>query len=207
MGDKKYKPSIYFKNSLLQKQLTMDEQTALIIIDIQNDYFEGGAHPLSGSLEASLKAKHVLGYFRKKKLPVIHVQHISTRPGATFLLPGTKGIGIHKNVEPVEGEKVIVKHFPNSFRETDLLDSIKGKHIQHLVICGMMTQMCVDATVRAAKDHGLTCTLLSDACATMDLEIHGQHVLAAEVQKSYLAALSYFYATVVKTNDFLLVHH
>jgi nicotinamidase-related amidase len=184
----------------------MNEHTALILIDIQNDYFEGGTHTLANSVEASLKAKQALEYFRSKKLPVIHVQHIATRAGATFFLPDTRGAEIHANVQPLATEKVVVKHFPNSFRETDLLEYLKQHHITNLVVCGMMTQMCVDATIRAAKDHGFTCTLLSDACTTRNMEIHGQQLKAAEVQKAYLAALNYFYAEVIKTDDFLLTH-
>ncbi len=100
-------------------------------------------------------------------------------------------------------EKVIVKHYPNSFRETDLLDHLKSLHITDLVLCGMMTHMCVDATTRAAKDFGLTCTVIGDACATKNMEINGQMVKAIDVQNSFLAALNYFYSTVVTTKDYL----
>ncbi len=171
-------------------------KTALILIDIQNDYFEGGANPLVGSLEASLRARALLEDFRARALPVVHVRHLSTRPGSTFFIPGTPGAEIHANVAPVAGEKVIEKNFPNSFRDTDLLDHLHSEGITDLVICGMMTHMCVDATVRAAKDFGFSCTLIGDACATKDLEIGGRSVAAADVQTAFLAALNYFYATV-----------
>ncbi|MCL1941975.1 MAG: cysteine hydrolase [Candidatus Azobacteroides sp.] len=181
----------------------MKTQKALIIIDIQNDYFEGGANPLIGSLEASVNAKTLLKDFREKSLPVIHVQHSSTRAGSTFFIPNTKGVEIHENVMPVSGEKVIAKNFPNSFRETDLLDYLKSNNITDLVICGMMTHMCVDATTRAAKDFGFTCVVIGDACATRDLDIQGESVAAGEVQKSFLAALNYFYSTVINTQEYL----
>ncbi len=171
-------------------------KTALILIDIQNDYFEGGANPLVGSREASLRAKALLEDFRARALSVVHVRHLSTRPGSTFFIPGTPGAEIHANVAPVAGEKVIEKNFPNSFRDTDLLDHLHSEGITDLVICGMMTHMCVDATVRAAKDFGFSCTLIGDACATKDLEIGGRSVAAADVQTAFLAALNYFYATV-----------
>ncbi len=169
---------------------------ALIIIDIQNDYFEGGANPLVGSREASLRARALLEDFRSRKLPVVHIRHLSTRPGSTFFIPGTHGSEIHENVAPVASEKVIEKNFPNSFRDTDLLDHLRGEDVTDLVLCGMMTHMCVDATVRAAKDFGFSCTLIGDACATKDLEIGGRTVPAADVQTAFLAALNYFYATV-----------
>ena len=181
----------------------METKKALIIIDIQNDYFEGGANPLIGSVEANRNAKTLLKDFREKSLPVIHIQHFSTRAGSTFFIPNTIGIEIHENVVPISGEKVITKNYPNSFRETDLLDYLKSNNITDLVICGMMTHMCVDATTRAAKDFGFTCVIIGDACTTRDLEIQGKSVLADEVQKSFLAALNYFYSTVKNTQEYL----
>jgi nicotinamidase-related amidase len=176
---------------------------ALIIIDIQNDYFENGKMPLIGPVEASLNAKLILEQFRKEKQQVFHIQHISVRPNSTFLLPVTKGQEIHENVRPIEGEKVIVKHFPNGFRETELLEDLKSKKITDLVICGMMTHMCVDATVRAAKDYGFNCTLIGDACATRDLKLNGAIVKSEDVHSSFLAALGSFYAQVITTKEYL----
>lgn len=186
-----------------QGQSSQNMKTALIIIDIQNDYFANGTNPLAGSDKAGNNAKLILESFRAGNLPVIHVQHIATNSTATFFLPGTKGAEIHNYVKPSGQEKVIVKHYPNSFRETELLDYLKGKNITDLVICGMMTHMCVDATVRAANDFGFNIVLIGDACATRDLEINGQIVKAEEVQKSFLAALNYSYATVKSTNQYL----
>ena len=179
--------------------------TALLLIDIQNDYFDGGANPLSGSDAASLNAQKLLARFRANSLPIVHIQHHATRPGSTFFVPNTKGAEIHPNVAPLATatEKLITKHYPNSFRETGLLAHLKTQNITRLVICGMMTHVCVDATVRAAKDHGFDITLISDACATRNLEIQGQPVAAPEVQKSFLAALAYFYATVQTTAEYL----
>ena len=141
--------------------------------------------------------------FRKEKLPVIHIQHQSTRPEATFFIPETQGVEIHENVKPIAGEKIIVKHFPNSFRETELITTLEEMGVKKLVICGMMTHMCVDATTRAAKDFGLECIVIGDACATKDLEINGEQVKAKEVQKSFLAAFNYFYSEVLTTEKFL----
>jgi nicotinamidase-related amidase len=179
--------------------------TALILIDIQNDYFEHGAMALVGSDKASYNAKLVLERFRANKLPIIHVQHIATKPTATFFLPNTPGAEIHNDVKPAGKEKIIVKHYPNSFRETELLAYLKAEGITDLVICGMMSHMCVDATVRAAKDYGYTITLVGDACATKDLELEGQAVKAAEVQLSFLSALNFTYATVVTASNYLQV--
>ena len=180
------------------------QQKALVIIDIHNDYFTGGNMPLVGSDEAVLNAKSVLEQFRKEGLPIIHIQHISDRPGSTFFVPGTQGVEIHSEVAPLSSEKIITKHFPNSFRETELLEYLKEQGISDLVICGMMTSMCVDATTRAAKDFGYNCTVIGDACAAPNLEINGKIVTGENVHNAFLAALNYFYATVVNAKDYKL---
>ena len=178
-------------------------KTALLLIDIQNDYFQGGKNPLFGSEQASIKARRVLDKFRSQGQLVIHIQHLSTRPEATFFIPNTDGSKIHDDVKPLANEKVILKNYPNSFRETELLDYLKENNIEHLVIAGMMTHMCIDATTRAAKDFNFTIELLSDACATKDLNIDGISVKAKDVQTSFLAALDYFYADVKTTANYL----
>lgn len=165
---------------------------ALLIVDIQNDYFPGGAMELAGSEEAAGNAAKVLREFRRRGWPIIHVQHVSVQPGATFFLPNTPGLEIHASVAPREGETVFQKHYPNCFRETPLLDHLRNQDIRQLVVVGMMTHMCVDTTVRAAFDLGLECTLIQDACATRVLSFSGVTVAAEQVQASYLAALGTF---------------
>lgn len=170
--------------------------TALLLIDIQNDYFPGGAMELAGSREAGQRAAVLLTAFRSRALPAIHVQHVSTRPGATFFLPDTRGVEIHECVAPQTGETIIRKHFPNSFRETALLDHLRGRKIDTLVIGGMMTHMCVDTTVRAAFDLGFVCRLAHDACATRALAFGGATVAAADVQTAFIASLNGLFAKV-----------
>lgn len=177
--------------------------TALILIDIQNDYFPGGKMELSESLAASLKARDLLSFFRKNRLPVVHVRHVSTRPGATFFLPGTEGAEIHENVEPLSTETVLEKNFPNSFRQTLLLDHLRENGITRLVIAGMMTHMCVEASTRAAFDLGFECTLIHDACATRSLSFGNTAVPAEHVQTATLAALSGIYAKVMACDEFI----
>lgn len=78
--------------------------TALLLIDIQNDYFPGGAWELSHADEAAAQARLALGRFREQHRPVFHVRHINTRPGAAFFLPDTPGSEIHGAVKPLDGE-------------------------------------------------------------------------------------------------------
>lgn len=176
---------------------------ALIVIDIQNDYFENGAIELVEPVEASLKARKIIDFFRGKDLPIVHIQHLSADPDMPIFVPGTFGSEIHESVKPLEGEKVIQKYYPNSFRETDLLDFLKANEVSEVVITGMMTHMCVDATTRAAKDFGFDCTVIADTCASRDLEINGKIVKAEDVQNAFLSALTFFYAKVEKTDEFL----
>lgn len=187
-----------------QQQKT--EHTALLIIDVQNDYFPGGKMTLEKSVQAAENTRRILEYFRNNHLPVIHIQHISTNEGAAFFLPGTDGAKINHLVLPEKDEKVIVKHFPNSFRETDLLNCLQSKNIENLVITGMMTDVCVESTTRAAFDFGFTNIIIGDATATGNRELNGEVIKAEEVQRSFLAgisALGNLYALVMNTNEFL----
>ena len=176
---------------------------ALLLIDIQKEYFENGALELENPIAASENAKKLLEHFRKEKGNIIHVQHISGED-APFFVAGTKGVEIHENVKPLVGEKVITKQFPNSFRGTDLLEYLQSNKITHLVIAGMMTHMCIDAGTRAAFDYGFECTVIGDACATMNLQINGHEVKATDVHNAFLAALEFFYAKITTTENYLL---
>jgi nicotinamidase-related amidase len=182
-------------------------KTALILIDIQNDYFPNGTMELEGSVEASLRAKEVLRFFRNKELPVVHIQHIAVESRATFFLPDTVGVNIHKNVQPLPNELIIQKHYPNSFRETPLLDYLNKDQIRRLVICGMMTHMCVDAATRAAFDYGFRCIVLHDACATRSLLFKNRIIPAKHVHEAFLAALGSAYAQVMSVEEFLSKRH
>jgi nicotinamidase-related amidase len=174
---------------------------ALLIIDIQNDYFPGGTMTLVGADAAAAKAAKLLGAFRNKKLPVFHVQHLSVRPGATFFLPNTNGAEIHETVRPLAGETLIQKNFPNAFRETKLLEQLRAAKVEKLVIAGMMTHMCVDTSTRAASDLGFACSLAHDACATKELAFNGTKVAAEQVQLLYMAGLNGAFAKVQSADE------
>jgi len=173
----------------------------LLLVDLQNDYFPGGKMELAGIEDAAENAQLLLNEFRKKELPVVHIQHISLPPNTFFFLPETDGAKINKRVAPQEGEIVVRKNYPNSFRNTSLLEILKDARIEKLVICGAMSHMCIDATVRAAFDLGFNCSVAEDACATMNLIFHNKVIKAAEVHASFMAALSFPYAGVLLTKD------
>lgn len=169
---------------------------ALVVVDIQNDYFPGGANPLDRPEAAAAKARSLLDAFRAAGEPVFHVKHVWDAPDALYLRPDTPGGEINAAVAPQPGEQVIEKAFPNSFLETTLDRDLRGAGIDSLVVCGMMTSMCVDATVRAAVDLGYDVSVAHDACATMPLEFDGRRIEAADVHAAFLAALADGYAAV-----------
>jgi len=177
--------------------------TCLILVDIQNDYFPGGNMELVGIEDAAANAQILLNDFRKTISPIIHIQHISARPDATFFLPETNGVRINQLVTPKENETVIVKNFPNSFRSTSLLEILEKDKIVNLVVCGAMSHMCIDATTRAAFDLGFSCIVAEDACATKDLIFKGKTIKASDVHASFMAALSVPYARVISTKEII----
>lgn len=185
-------------NSIIKIENHMKQ--ALIIIDIQNDYFEGRKYPLYHAEEAAFKAKWVLEECRKHDIPVIHIQHINDK-GALFFDKNTRGVEIHDSVKPYANEIVVVKHFPNSFKDTILQKVLSEYDVHQLIIVGMMTHMCIDTTVRAAKDLGYDCVLVADACATRDLIYGDRFVKAEDVQIAFLSALDGKFAKVVETTS------
>jgi len=179
-------------------------KTALLIIDIQKDYFPGGKMELVRPLEAAQKANMLLQCFRDHKQKTVHIQHVALKPDATFFISGDSGTDIHDAVAHFVGEPLVLKHYPNSFRETNLLELLKGWGIERVIITGMMTHMCVDATTRAAADFGFQVIVAEDACATRDLKYGDTTIPADLVHKAFLAALK-SYAQVM-TSEQVIVH-
>ncbi len=179
------------------------KKTALILVDIQNDYFPGGKFEQEGAELSANNAAKTMEKFREQKMPVIHIRHESLKENAGFFQPGTHGAELHDSVTPVEGEKTILKHFPNSFRETDLEQELHSIGVERVVIAGMMTFMCIDATARAANDLGFDVVVLGDACAACSLEFQGVKIPAFRVHAAFLAALEMVYADVVNTDVFI----
>jgi nicotinamidase-related amidase len=177
-------------------------KTALLVIDIQRDYFPGGKFPLVNPENAAKNAYMLLQCFREHSGHHVHIQHISLKPDAAFFIKGDSGSDIHDSVAHFEGEPIVYKHYPNSFRETNLLEMLKGWGIERVVICGMMTHMCVDATTRAAADFGFQVLIAEDACATRDLKYDDTVIPADLVHKSFLAALN-SYGKVMKSEEIL----
>lgn len=175
--------------------------TALLIIDLQNDYFPGGRFPLEGTDAAAAKAGELLALAREAGVGVVHVRHEMAGEDSPFFTRGTPGAEIHASLAPQEGEPVVVKEEVNAFLRTDLDSLLRGKGVSRLVIVGAMSHMCVDAASRAALDLGYEVTLAHDATATLPLAFNGTEVPAPAVQAAMMAALEFAGANVVPASE------
>lgn len=170
---------------------------AVILVDIQNDYFAGGLWPVDDMDRVADAAANVLDAAREAGDLVIHIRHEATSDAAPFFRPGTTGADIHPSVAPLGNESIILKHRPNSFYQTDLQEQLQSAGIRDLTIIGAMTQMCIDATARAARDLGYDVTLVADACGAKAMTFGATALTAEQVQAAFLAALAMSYATVI----------
>jgi nicotinamidase-related amidase len=175
----------------------------LVVIDIQKDYFPGGRMELVGADAAADRAAQLLSAFRASGEPVFHVQHVWDEPDAPFFAPGTEGVRIHPAVEPGDGEPLIVKAHANAFLQTTLEGDLRDAGVDEVVICGMMTSMCVDASARASADLGFATSIAGDACAAPDLRSGDEVIPGATVHKTVLAALGSMVADVRETSELI----
>jgi len=178
----------------------MKKFDTLLIIDMQNDYYSGGRSGLTGIKAAHAHVLNLINQARKEDTEVIFIQHIAPKD-APFFAKGTTGAKLHASLPIKPDDKVITKHQPNSFKDTGLDEYLRQRNYQHLVICGAMTHMCIDTTIRAGYDLGYDITLAGDACATKDLQFEGETIPADQVHHSFLAALNGTFCRVIKTEQ------
>ncbi len=178
-------------------------KSALIVIDVQNDYFPGGKWELHNIEASAANAKHVLEHARSKNETIIHVHHEFQIDNPPFFAPGSHGAEIHPTMTPKDGELTVLKHHVNAFRETNLKELLDEHGITDVTIIGDMSHMCIDAAARAAADFGYNVTVVEDACSSRDLEFNGETIDADNIHKAYMSALSFAYANITKTEEFL----
>ncbi len=176
---------------------------ALILVDIQNDYFPGGRWELDGMQQAASKARVLLDTFRDDVRFTLHVQHVFDLPDPPFFAAGSEGVELHESIAPQADEEVLIKNNANAFRDTNLLEILEMKDIERVVVCGAMSHMCVEATARAAADHDLEVVVVHDACATRAVEFGGQTIPAGDVHTTAMATLSFGYAEVLSLDEYL----
>lgn len=187
------KKILFLFSLLLCLSLNAQNKRALILIDIQNFYYPGGASELHQPEIAGKNAQLVLEHFRKNNELVVHIRH-NFEPGGE----------IHADVQPLDSEKIISKDHVNSFKDTDLLEYLQTNNISELVLVGMQTHMCLEAATRAASDYNFKCTVIEDACATKDLKFGDKIIKAEDVHFSTLSTLK-SYAKVTSIQEFFLL--
>lgn len=194
--------------------------TALLVIDMQNDFVEEGApleFPEGRSILPTLQK--VLDAARSHGIPVIYPAHVHRPGGADMgihrelyppvaageaLVDGQRGGEIHAEIAPQPGELVIKKHRYNSFYATDLEIVLRGLGVDTLVLTGMTTECCVLGTARGALECGFRSVVLADACASCDYPDLGQGPMAAaDMHVAALRIMSLTSSQVIDTDTFL----
>jgi nicotinamidase-related amidase len=177
-------------------------QSVLIIIDVQKAI----DHPSWGkrnNLDAEQNIAKLLARWREQRLPIIHVQHLSTEPNSTYR-PNQEGCDFKKEVMPLAGEKIVQKNATCAFIGTDLENYLRHHGFHHLVITGVITNNSVEATARVAGNLGFDTVVVSDATATFDKQLlSGQWIDAEQVHALSLANLSGEYASIKTTKEIL----
>lgn len=176
---------------------------AVIIVDLQKDYLATGNFALAGIDAAAANAARIVAAARARGDRIVHIHHVSTEADSPLFAPETDGINPIPAVEPQAGDTVIIKNYPNSFRETPLHQTLQADGIEEVVVIGAMSDMCIDATARAAADLGYGLTVVHDACATRDKAFGDTVVPAGQVHATIMAALEFGYGKVTTTAEFV----
>ncbi len=181
---------------------SLDDKTALIIIDVQ-DGLDDPRYGRRSNPDAENNMARLLAAWREKKRPIFHIQHMSTNPNSP-LRPELPGNAIKRIVAPQGDEPVIQKTVNNAFVGTDLEDRLRKKGIQSVVLVGLTAEHCVSATARMAGDLGFTTFVVADAVASHGhTGYNGTHYPAETVHAISLVSLQNEFATILKTDQLL----
>jgi len=175
---------------------------ALLVIDVQNEYFTGKlpiAHP-PGSLDNIVKA---MEQARKSGIPVVVVQHTSPQKDAPVFRKGSEGWNLHPRIAAQAYDHLIEKNLPGSFTGTDLESWLRERKIDTIVIAGYMTQMCCDTTARQAFHVGLAVECLSDATGTLPVSNKAGSVTAEELHRAILVTQAMRFSKVMTTDQWI----
>jgi len=148
---------------------------AILIIDLQNDYFDGGKFPLWNTEKTLENIEKAIEKATDKNIPVILIQHIadSSLGVAPFFNESTEGAEIHPRVlKAASNAKIVIKVFADSFHRTNLEEVLSKFGIEELLVCGMMTQNCVTHTAISKSAEKYNVKILPDCCTTINEPIH-----------------------------------
>jgi nicotinamidase-related amidase len=168
--------------------------STLIMIDCQNTYVRG-VMALDGVAAALDQAAQLLERARSAGIPIIHIKHDSGE-GSPYDVRAEIG-QIAEQVAPAGDETVIVKHFPDSFVQTELDDRLKAVRAHDLLLAGFMTHMCVNSTARGAFNLGYAPTVVASATATRALPGPTGVVSSSALQEASLAAIADLFGIVI----------
>lgn len=179
--------------------------TALLAIDFQNEYFDGRM-PIPDGPAALRQARRLIDWADRHAMPVFHAQHLAPADSPIFA-EGSKAFGIHAELRPAAHHTVLTKATPSAFAGTSLEAELRARGIKTLLLTGLMTHMCVSATAFDAAPRGYQSLIVSDACATRDLDLDqedGGGVLGhRELHRAALRGVSDVVAEVRTTDDVL----
>jgi nicotinamidase-related amidase len=161
---------------------------ALVVIDVQNEYFPGGALPITHPAGHFASILRVLDAAADRKVPVVVVRHGFPNLDAPFFRPGTPGWELHAEVAARPRKHLIDKALPGSFTGTDLEPWLRERGIDTITVAGYMTHMCCDTTARQAAHRGFAVEFLADATGTLPVSNSAGSVTAEELHRSILCA-------------------
>lgn len=150
-------------------------QAALLVIDLQNDYFPNGKFPLWNTEATLNNIKSAISKANEKNIPVIHIQHIAypAMGIAPFFNEGSEGADIHPEIFALApNADVVIKHFADGFEQTNLEEVLQKHGVTELLVTGMMTQNCVTHTAISKAAEKYEVSILMDCCTTVDEMIH-----------------------------------
>jgi len=177
---------------------------ALIVIDVQNEYFDGALPISDPPTEVSLaNIGRAMDAASAAGVPVIVVRHGESNPEATIFREGSRTWELHPEIERRSRDHLVDKTLPGSFTGTPLEDILQEAGIDTVAITGYMTHMCVDTTSRQAAHRGLAVEILNDATGTLPLENSGGGATGEELHRATLVAQGQFFADVVSTDEWL----
>jgi nicotinamidase-related amidase len=148
---------------------------ALIVIDLQNDYFAGGSFPLWNAEAALANVEAAIARANAAKIPVVLVQHVAnaSKGPAPFFNQGTSGVEIHPRIRSAAPHApIVVKQFADAFYGTELESTLHDLGAEELLICGMMTQNCVTHTAISKAAEKYKVTILPECCTTVSEILH-----------------------------------
>ena len=157
---------------------------ALLVIDLQNDYFPRGKFPLWNTDVVLENIERAIARANAQGIPVIHIQHVA-KGVAPFFNEGTPGADIHARIlTATPNAPVVVKEFADSFEKTNLEETLAKLGVTDLLVCGMMTQNCVTHTAISKAAEKYNVTVVVDCCTTVSEILHqiALHALSTRVK-------------------------